>query len=366
MKNSLVTTCVVPRLPPGIDGVGDYALNLARQLRKEFNIQTHFVVGDPTWTGAAEIEGFTVSQVSDRSINALLTLLPSDRFSTILLHYVGYGYAKRGCPVWLLDGLERWKNLYPSRRLITMFHEVYASGPVWTSSFWLSQLQKNLAARLAKLSDRCITSKQLYAEILTNFSSGKHNQIPVLPVFSNIGEPNQVVPLSERQKRLVVFGSVANRSRVYQSQLVLGCVCQRLGIQEIWDVGIPTAQTPSSIGEVPILEIGEQSAEKVSDILSDSLAGFLDYNPDYLAKSTIFASYCSHRLLPINIKGSSSIVDGIQPGKHYWVPNAQENEFGDKLSMQAIADNAYAWYQTHSLSIQTSTFAEIIGNCVIT
>jgi hypothetical protein len=33
---------VVPMLPPAIDGLGDYALNLARQLRREFNQETHF------------------------------------------------------------------------------------------------------------------------------------------------------------------------------------------------------------------------------------------------------------------------------------------------------------------------------------
>jgi len=42
---------IVPRLPPVIDGVGDYALNLARQLPKDFNIQTHFIVGSSTWKG---------------------------------------------------------------------------------------------------------------------------------------------------------------------------------------------------------------------------------------------------------------------------------------------------------------------------
>ncbi len=40
---------IVPRLPPAIDDVGDYALNLARQLRKDFNVPTHFIVGNPTW-----------------------------------------------------------------------------------------------------------------------------------------------------------------------------------------------------------------------------------------------------------------------------------------------------------------------------
>ncbi|MCC5657840.1 glycosyltransferase family 1 protein [Nostoc sp. XA010] len=363
MSNVASVISIVPRLPPAIDGVGDYALNLARQLHKDFNIQTHFIVCNRTWTGAEEIEGFPVSKISDRSPDALLNLLPTDDSSSILLHYVGYGYAQRGCPVWLVDGLQRWKSLFPKRSLVTMFHEISASGPPWTSSFWLSSLQRSLAARLAQMSDRCITSKQLYADIITRISQGKHNQVPFLPVFSNIGEPNKALPLLKRQQRLVVFGGVANRARVYQeSQAVLEYVCQRLNIQEIWDVGTPTEVNLSSLIKVPILEMGQQSAENVSNILANSVAAFSDYNPDFLAKSTIFASYCAHRVLPINAKGSTSIIDGIEPGKHYWVPNPQGNDLGNDVEMQAIADNAYSWYQTHRLSITVKSFAELINN----
>jgi hypothetical protein len=359
MSNLATVISIVPRLPPAIDGVGDYALNLARQLRKDFNIQTHFIVGNPQWQGAAEIEGFPVSQITDSSANTLLTLLSSNNCSSpILLHYVGYGYAQRGCPVWLVEGLERWKSLYPKSNLVTMFHELYASGPPWTSSFWLSPLQKSLAARLTELSDRCITSKQLYADIITQISQGKHNQVPFLPVFSTIGEPDKLPPdLSERRKRLVIFGGVANRTRVYnQSQKTLGYVCERLNIQEIWDIGTPTGITPSCIGKVSILEIGEQPAHKVSHVLADSIAGFSDYNPDYLAKSTIFAAYCAYRLLPINAKGNLSLIDGIESGKHYWVPNVDENKLVNKLDLQTIADKSYYWYQSHNLSSHLTVF----------
>ncbi len=48
MSNLATVIAIVPRLPPAIDGVGDYALNLARQLRKDFNIHTHFIVGNST------------------------------------------------------------------------------------------------------------------------------------------------------------------------------------------------------------------------------------------------------------------------------------------------------------------------------
>ena len=359
MSNLATVIAIVPRLPPAIDGVGDYALNLARQLRKDFNIHTHFIVGNSTWQGAAEIEGFTISQITDNSANTLLTQLSSNNCSSpILLHYVGYGYAQRGCPLWLVDGLQRWKSLYPKNNLVTMFHEISASGSPWTSAFWLSSLQRDLAARLTKLSDRCITSKQLYANIITQISQGKHNQVAFLPVFSNIGEPDQLPSdLSERQQRLVIFGGVANRARVYnQSQRILDYVCQRLNIQEICDIGTPTGITPSFIGKVPILEIGEQPANKVSDILANSIAGFSDYNPDFLAKSGIFAAYCAYRLLPINAKGSVAIIDGIEAGKHYWVPNIDENKLVNKLALQTIADKSYYWYQSHNLSSHLTVF----------
>ncbi|OUL30807.1 hypothetical protein BV375_13435 [Nostoc sp. 106C] len=89
MSNLASVISIVPRLPPAINGVGDYALNLACELRTNFNIQTHFIVDNPTWVGAAKIEGFPISEISNRSFDVLLTLLSGDRTSSILLHYVG-------------------------------------------------------------------------------------------------------------------------------------------------------------------------------------------------------------------------------------------------------------------------------------
>ncbi|MFM6910171.1 MAG: glycosyltransferase family 1 protein, partial [Dolichospermum sp.] len=96
---------------------------------------------------------------------------------------------------------------------------------------------------------------------------------------------------------------------------------------------------------------------KVSDILANSIAGFSDYNPDYLAKSTIFAAYCAYRLLPINAKGSVSVIDGIEAGQHYWVPNIDKNDSEDQFNWQTVADNSYNWYQNHNLLVHIHTFA---------
>lgn len=366
MNNSVSLTCIVPRLPPAIDGVGDYTLNLARQLRQDFGIRTHFVVGDPTWAGVPEIEGFTITQVSVCSATTLFSLLPSDRQhpTTVLLHYVNYGYAKRGCPVWLVDGLQRWRVASVNRSLVTMFHEVYASGPPWKSEFWLSPLQRNLAARIAHLSDHCLTSKQLYAEMLYELSQGKQTKIPTLPVFSNIGEPEQVPPLAERHRRLVVFGSGGSRLRVYRESLAeLSHACQLLGIEEIWDIGPSTGLTLSPVNGVPVVEMGQRSASEISGILSNSLAGFFDYPTDFLAKSGIFAAYCAHGLLPVSPRCNALPADGIEAGKHYWISDSKTSGLKDLVEIQAIADNAYTWYQTHNLSVQARVFfAHLMGN----
>ncbi|MCL1470620.1 glycosyltransferase family 4 protein [Argonema antarcticum] len=350
---------IVSGLPPTIDGVGDHALNLARQLRVDFGIETHFVVGDPSWAGAKEIEGFPINKVAVRSVANLLSVLDGNcqRSPTILLHYVGYGYAKRGCPFWLVNGLEKWRRASSDRTLVTMFHELYATGPIWASSFWLSPLQKNLAVRLARLSDRCITSEQRYAQILYQFNSGKHIQIPNLPVFSNIGEPEQVPQLITRLPRLVVFGGSSNRRRVYQrSFIALERICQELGIEEILDVGPSTGLDISAVNGIPVVAMGKRAAPEISKLLLSSIVGFFDYNTEYLAKSTIFAAYCAHGLIPVGMYYSELELNGLSPGKHYWLADRPTARLNLELG-QAIANNAYTWYQTHNLSVQAKTFA---------
>ena len=58
---------IVPQLLPVINGVGDYALNLARQLREDFGIETHFIVNDPHWQGEELIENFSISKFCDQA-----------------------------------------------------------------------------------------------------------------------------------------------------------------------------------------------------------------------------------------------------------------------------------------------------------
>src|ERR1700675_2449648 len=155
---------IVPKLPPSISGVGDYAVLLARQLQLGYGIDSRFVlVSDGQAPEMAN--DFAVSVIQPRA-----RLLPEAlRGQPVCLHYVGYGYQKRGYAAWLARGLQTWKRENPSRHLITMFHEIFATGRIWNSSVWLSRLQRRVACAIANTSDALLTNRQAYADTLAQF-----------------------------------------------------------------------------------------------------------------------------------------------------------------------------------------------------
>jgi hypothetical protein len=346
---------IVPTLPPPDEGVGAYALALARALARRHGIASGFVVGDPAWPGRGEAEGFPVVTLPAHGAAELVAgLAGADRAgaATVLLHYVNYGYQRRGCPRWLVDGLARWRREHPRRRLVTVFHEVYATGLPWQSSFWLLPVQRRLARALLRLSNGAVTSLSLYVERLgEELAAGG---IVVSPVFSTVGEPRAVPPLTERSPRLVVFGGRGVRQRAWTGRLAeLEAACRALGIEEICDVG-PDADVPASVAGVPVRRCGILPVPEVRDLLAGSRAGFLAYPPDFLAKSTIFAAYCAHGLVPVCAWTPPLPARETAMGRLYWRPGATEDP--DKL-----AAAARTWYEGHSLDRQTETFRRLVS-----
>ena len=146
-----------------IGGIADYAAILGRALA-ERDIPQHYLVA--SHAAPANRQG-----IQAKCPQALVLDLPTlKNFSrglrdldaeTVLLHYSGYGYAPRGAPLWLVEGLERWKEHRARRRLIVMFHETWASGLPWQSSFWLCPLQRWCVARIARLADAVVTNTEL-------------------------------------------------------------------------------------------------------------------------------------------------------------------------------------------------------------
>ncbi len=359
----MTVTTLVPRLRPAIDGVGDYGFKLALQLREDYNITTQFIVGDPTWQRNNDLKGMEAHAVSCRSVESLLSHLQGT--STVILHYVPHGYAQKACPFWLIQALERWHTSTANASLITMFHELYALDwhRPWSSDFYLSPVQQYLAARVAQLSTVCLTSTERYRHSIQRLSHGKHTQVSVLPVPSNMGEPSRLLPLSQRQRRLIIFGQRRSKGPIYRHfQALLNQICQTLAIQEIWDIGPSVDPTPIQISAVPVKKLGKLPETDISQILSESLAGFLSYDPKRLGKSGIFAAYCAHGMVPINHTHGPSPVDGLVVNQHYWCPIFAPSHPPD---IETIADYALAWYRNHGLSKQAAVFRHHLSNVII-
>jgi hypothetical protein len=358
---------IVASLPPSFSGVGDYALGLACALRQDFGIDTLFLMGNTNWQGPERIKDFPVYKLAASSAGSLEATLESLRTtngaSSVLLQLSIYGYARRGCPFWLLAGLKRWRsNQRPNSRLVTMFHELYASGPPWGSAFWLSAAQKNICAGLTRLSDAAMTNLHVYQEELERFDPTKRGRIPVLAIPSNVGEP-VTGDLDSRCRNMVVFGLAPLRNRTYKTHMfALQQACQQLGITEIHDVGTPIDGVPDCVGDVPILKHGQMEASDLSSLLSHSMAGFLNYGPGLLSKSSVFGAYCAHRLLPVTPEDLRSEANGIVCGVHYYCAAGMPTCEPTASNAQRIADAAWDWHQGHSSKRHARVVAEALGS----
>jgi hypothetical protein len=361
---------IVSRLPPAIDGVGDYACLLARQLRAAHDIHTVFVVCDPAWK-KSEIEppstaigDFPIHQLKEHSVEELLrTLSQPGMPATVLLQFVGYGYQKRGCPAWLARGLRAWKKdgkqksdsrLHPERRLLTMFHELYADGPLWSSAFWTSPVQKWIAKSLARISEHCFTNLTVNARILKHLTARSENDFTVLPVFSNVGEPENLPAWNARKPRLIVFGSAGQRRKVYfECKASLEKTCRSMKLDEIIDIGAPFELPPLS---VRVFQRGILPASEVSREMLAARAGFFAYPTAYLGKSGIFAAYAAHGLLPVTFEASPmKNEDALNAGEHF----LQADDPGE-ANAEKIATGAGRWYQANGTKNLAGRFASII------
>ena len=98
-------------------------------------------------------------------------------------------------------------------------------------------------------------------------------------------------------------------------------------------------------------------AEKISECLRRSIAGFMySSTPTHLAKSGVFAAYCAHRMIPVVSSHKRGSADGLQAGEHYWLVSKRKTQRHHNTG-QNIADNAFAWYQTHSMSMNAEMYA---------
>ena len=176
---------IVPHDDPGAEGVSALAAAVAECLGGDAGLNVEVVglrdVGEP---GGPPHRS---ESTSPASVLAKLLGEGLGAGDALLLHYVGYGYDRRGAPGWLPAALEARRRVADRPRIAAVFHEVAAFGPPWRSSFWLAPLQRSIASRLLHLSDAAVTSVPRYRRLLLRLAPEKH--VDLLPIVDSADGP---------------------------------------------------------------------------------------------------------------------------------------------------------------------------------
>ena len=341
---------IVPRVPGGLDGVGDYALTLATKLRDEFGFSTVFATPDassPTTVG--EFEVLPLDRVQGQPV----------RSDHVLLQYVNYGYQKRGVPFRLLKILRQLQSQHRGK-LLTVFHELYASGPPWRSEFWLQPLQIHIARSLARLSDECIISSESFLRELQRLVPDA--RIHLHPTPSGLGEPllSQDLIASRDPHRWAIVGGTLLAERSLRSFAdAMRSIPESITPRNLFVLG----GSENSIIRSLLARIGIQTdyrpqvaAADASEILTTCSFAWIDYfhrqdvETSVILKSSAFATECAHAVIPvfphpgtpISINGNCLPGPFFVGSKDSKVPSAEERP--------KVATKIYDWYRRYASS----------------
>jgi hypothetical protein len=359
---------IVPRVPGGLDGVGDYALTIAKKLRHQFGYETIFaskrVEREPGSTSPS-VAGFDVLSL-DRLLDE-----PEQKYEHVLLHYVNYGFQKRGVPFRLLSILHQLRRQHHGK-LVTIFHELYASGPPWRSAFWLQPLQIHLAKSVGRLSDACIVSSDNFRSELKRMVPEAH--VELHPVPSGLGEPslspNQITDRNPRRWAIIGGTGLVERSLRSFRQLLPRIPDSIVPRKLLVLGGVDNPATRSLLGDLAVESDYRPriAAADASEILNTCSFAWFNYfhRPDVetsvILKSSAFAAACAHGVIPVfPHRGSAISLDSDRlPGPFFVEPN--RCEIPDARTRPEIAADIYAWYQRHVSSEHlVQGIAEIFG-----
>jgi hypothetical protein len=342
---------IVPKVPGGIDGVGDYALTIAEKLRHKFGCNTVFAAFKISSVETAD--GFDVVSL-DRLIDQ-----SSRKYDHALLHYVNYGFQKRGVPFRLLSILRALRKQHRGG-LVTVFHELYASGPPWTSAFWLRPLQMYLAKAVARLSDPCIVSSDNFVSELKRVVP--EARIQLHPVPSGLEEPslspNQIVDRDPH--RWAIVGGTALVERSLRSfRRLLHRIPHSIAPRVLFILG--GNENPASRSLLVDLAVQSDyrpriAATEASEILKTCSFAWFDYfvhrdvEMSVILKSSAFASACAHGVISVFPHPGSAVSLGGDrlPGPFFVEPDRSEVPGANDRAK--ISADIYNWYQQHASS----------------
>lgn len=240
-------------------------------------------------------------------------------------------------------------------RIASYFHEISASGPLWTSAFWHAGRQKKAVRRIADVSNLLVTNIGANARLLAREMGRKTpNSIRVLAVLAASGESAAPIPVERRTRTLAIFGLPASRRRAYNELATLPGLLREVGIEEIIDIGA-NLDVPQELHGIRVNRRGELGVMELAEEISRAMFGFVSYTAICLGKSSIFATYCAQGTIPLIAKPFDGEVDGLRDGVQVLSPATARRAV--KSGLDRCSHEVWKWYAGHSVHVHAEVYA---------
>ena len=342
---------VVAGMAPGRDGVGDHALALAHELQRAFGIETVFAVVNSD--ERCDLPYRTVYCPPPRLVENCLEFTQGHR-GFLLAHVSGYGYSRDGAPTQLAGALEGAKAS-GRYRLAVYFHELFATGMPWRSAFWHTRRQQEALRKLIEQCELIVTNIEHHAKWLAGETHRLGGAaIERMAVFSTIGEAEERACFEQRDAAMVVFGLPGSRECSYRQMEATGKLVHALGVEEILDVG-PEGSRPAHLHGIPVKRMGMLPVEEVRAVLARARFGAVSHPWYNLAKSSIFAAYCAHGVVPVLAKPFSKETDGLAEGAPVVTPRVPG--CAERSVWELRSQAAWDWYRMHRVGVHAERYA---------
>jgi hypothetical protein len=366
--SSITLSHIVPTFHPQNDGVGDYALNLARHLRQLHGVQSRFIVCDPKWDGPCRVEGFSARRLRRRNEAGLWSLLAAAREQRVvaLLHYNGHGYDRLGIPLWLYKGIRSWvtEGLDGShRQLFTVFHESRpAAAKPWEKRFLLSNLQGWLIRGLHRLSEISVTGTRQMRSVLDGIQA---NKTWCLPMPSNISPVDFTNTRGNGTSRLrvAIFGGTGTRAaavRVHanllrtldKKNMLASAILVGSGLDTAGRRGQDLDLLGKSVSSSRIQVLGESNPQDIAQTLGRAHLFLSPHPAEFACNSGSFMAALAAGCPPVLPNGRNA--EPLRENEHFLASDdspSSVRRFEQLIaegSLPRLATAGRAWYQRNA------------------
>lgn len=355
---------VNPTIREGPCGVYDFTVLLSTGLRSRYDRLVEIAPQTVNRKALANAFGLVWGDTPNQTLNSVLerTHCSTGAIEALIIQYSGYGFNSTGAPSWLPKELALFRNQHPDTRIVTFFHEMYASSPIWTRGFWHSGRQRSVVKELVKVSDHIFTNCLEHQNRLSVIFGVPEVALSTQAVPSNVGEPglDSLTPANDREPTAIVFGGMGIRDMVLKGNpAALAAVLKKFSIKRVFEIGPGSSQAAGELLDV-VEFLGVLEAQEISRRLMKSRYGLISYPVEFLGKSTVFSAFQSHGLVAINMFGNAAYRPDPKlssEGIAHW-SDAIFRSNDDLASIAALAGRSYA---KHSSQALVEAFGRVLG-----